>query len=108
MIIVARPLSQAVQHHDLDQNRDCCGIATASGRRGQSAITGDYWQGDEGKFQKTYPVGADAVFIDEAEFHDGTGTWRAQLNMTIAKNGKAIGAITVEINLTELQRRASN
>ena len=33
---------------------------------GQSAITSDYWQGDEGKFQKTFPVGADAVFIDAA------------------------------------------
>ncbi len=73
---------------------------------GQSSITSDYWQGDEGKFQKTFDVAPDAVFIDEAEFHDGTRTWRAQLNMTITNpQGTSIGAITVEVNLTELERR---
>ncbi len=73
---------------------------------GQSAITSDFWQGDEGKFQKTFPNGADAVFVDEAEFHKGSGTWRAQVNLTIADNAsQPIGAITVEYNLTELQRR---
>lgn len=73
---------------------------------GQSAITGDFWQGDEAKFQKTFPNGADAVFVDEAELHEGTKTWRAQVNMTIADANKApIGAVTVEYNLTELARR---
>ena len=73
---------------------------------GQSSITSDYWQGDEGKFQKTFDVGPDAVFVDEAEAHDGTKTWRAQLNMTITDpQGTSIGAITVEVNLTELERR---
>lgn len=73
---------------------------------GQSAITSDYWQGDEAKFQKTYDVGADAVFLDESEFNEETGTWRAQLNLTLHDEaGRAIGAITVEINLTELARR---
>ncbi len=73
---------------------------------GQSAITSDYWQGDEAKFQKTFPNGSKAIFIDEAEFHEGTKTWRAQANFTV-NNAEAqpIGAITVEINLTELARR---
>lgn len=75
---------------------------------GQSAITGDYWQGDEAKFQKTFPVGPDAVFLDEAEFHEASGTWRAQLNMTVRDAaGAPAGAATVEINLTELARRAA-
>ncbi|WP_218119510.1 hypothetical protein [Roseospirillum parvum] len=72
---------------------------------GQSAITSDYWQGDEAKFQNTFPVGPDAVFIDEAELHEGSRTWRAQLNLTIARDQQAVGAATVEINLTELARR---
>jgi len=74
---------------------------------GQSAITGDMWQGDEAKFQRTVDVGPGTVFIDEAEFHDGSGTWRAQLNLTIddPDSGAAIGAATIEINLTELNRR---
>lgn len=75
---------------------------------GQSSITSDYWQGDEGKWQKTFLVGGDAVFIDDAEWHKGTKTWRAQVNLSIpdAKNGKTIGAVTFELNLTELKRRA--
>lgn len=77
---------------------------------GQSAITGDYWQGDEAKFQKTFPVASDAVFIDEPEWDEERKIWRAQLNMTIAdlNSSKAIGAATVEVNLTELQRRLAN
>jgi len=74
---------------------------------GQSSVTSDYWQGDEGKYQKTFQVGADAVFIDEAEFNDDTRTWRAQVNFTVVdpQSGKPIGAATIEMNLTELERR---
>lgn len=74
---------------------------------GQSSVTSDYWQGDEGKFQKTFQVGPEAVFIDEAEFNDDDKTWRAQLNFTLIdpQSGKPIGAATVEMNLTELERR---
>lgn len=76
---------------------------------GQSSITGDYWQGDEAKFQKTFPIAADAIFIDEPEWDEDLKIWRAQLNMTIAgkATGTAIGAATIEVNLTELQRRAA-
>ncbi len=72
---------------------------------GQGSITSDYWQGDEAKWQKTFLVAPDAVFIDKPEFDKKTGTWRAQVNMTLAQDNKAVGSITVEINLTELARR---
>lgn len=74
---------------------------------GQSSITSDYWQGDEAKYKKTFLVAPDAVFVDDPEWHKGTKTWRAQVNMTIAgqKDGKAIGAAVFEVNLTELKRR---
>lgn len=74
---------------------------------GQSSITSDYWQGDEAKYQKTYSVGPDAVFIDEPEFNTDTKTWRVQLNLSVVDpaNKQAIGAITVEFNMTELERR---
>ena len=76
---------------------------------GQSAITSDYWQGDEAKFENTFPVGPDAVFIDEAEWHEEWQIWRAQLNLSIPNphGSGAIGAATVEINLTELMRRGN-
>lgn len=74
---------------------------------GQSSITGDFWQGDEAKFQKTYDVSRDAVFLDEPEWDDEAKIWRGQVNFTLtdATNQTAIGAATVELNLTELQRR---
>lgn len=75
---------------------------------GQSSITGDYWQGDEGKFQKTFPVGATAVFIDEPEWDDDRKIWAVQMNLTLAdpSTSAPIGAATIEVNLTELQRRS--
>ncbi len=74
---------------------------------GLSSVTSDYWQGDEGKWQKTYKVAPDAIFIDEPEFHKETGTQRVQINMTVSDpdTNKALGAITVEVNITELSRR---
>jgi hypothetical protein len=74
---------------------------------GQSSVTSDYWQGDEAKYQKTFQVGPDAVFIDKAEFNDDSNSWRAQLDFTVVdpQSGKPIGAATIEMNLTELERR---
>lgn len=76
---------------------------------GQSAITGDFWQGDEAKFQKTYDVAADAVFIDEPEDIEEHGIWIAQVNLTLTdpKSGQRIGAATFDVNLIELERRES-
>lgn len=74
---------------------------------GQSSVTTDYWQGDEAKYQKTVPNGPDAVFIDEPEYHAGSGTTRAQVNLSIPDpvSGEVIGAATIEVNLNELARR---
>ncbi|WP_076605301.1 MULTISPECIES: hypothetical protein [Filomicrobium] len=74
---------------------------------GQSSITTDYWQGDEAKFQKTFAIGPTEIFIDKPEFDDGLKIWTSQVSMTLADkdSGDAFGAITVEINLTELSRR---
>lgn len=74
---------------------------------GQSAVTSDYWQGDEAKFQKTFPVAPDAVFVDEPEFDEAFKVWIVQVNLTLSESGKAIGAATVDLNLTELARRSS-
>lgn len=71
---------------------------------GQSDVTSDYWQGDEGKFQKTYGSGdAAAIFVDEAEKDESTQMLQSQVSMTVAdETGQPIGAITVGINLNTL------
>jgi len=74
---------------------------------GQSSVTSDFWQGDEDKFQKTYDVSDDAIFIDAAEWDDELKIWRNQVSFTLLDSAKKkIGAVTVELNLTELERRA--
>jgi hypothetical protein len=74
---------------------------------GQSSVTSDYWQGDEAKVQETLPKGVGAVFIDAPEHHAETDTWRVQVNVTLEDAGTPIGVGTVEVNLTELARRAA-
>lgn len=70
---------------------------------GQSDITTDYMQGDEAKWQKTFKVGPNAVFVDEVDFDESTGSFQAQLSATITDAaGAAIGAITVGMNVEKL------
>jgi hypothetical protein len=70
---------------------------------GQSATTSDYWQGDEGKFQKSFGAGAGAVFVDEAEKDESTQMLQSQASMTIVdESGAPIGAITIGVNLDKL------
>lgn len=71
---------------------------------GQSDITSDYMQGDEAKWQKTFPVGPDAVFIDEVEFDNSSEQFQSQANTTIVDpaTGLVIGAITIGINVEKL------
>ena len=70
----------------------------------QSALTSDYWQGDEAKWQKTYLVGPDALHISEVEFDDSTGYYQTQASMPITdpNTNEVIGAITFGINIQSL------
>lgn len=74
---------------------------------GQSSITGDFWQGDEGKYQKTFLVGSDAVFIDEITVDKKTGMQSQQVNFTLVDpdTKQPVGAMTVEVDLGQLALR---
>lgn len=71
---------------------------------GQASITTDYMQGDEAKWQKTYLVGPDAVFIDEVDFDESSGRFQAQISTTISDptTGKPIGALTIGFDVEKL------
>jgi len=106
--VLSSPLSNYLTRIQADSQGLFTAIFVMDGsglNAGQSAITSDYWQGDEAKWQKTYQVGPDAVFVDEIEINEDTGAEIAQLNMAIAQDGKVVGAITVDVNVTELRRR---
>ena len=69
-----------------------------------SGVTSNYWQGDESKFEKTFLVGADAVFIDEVHFDESTQSYLAQVSLTLVdpETGAPIGAMTVGLNAESL------
>lgn len=71
---------------------------------GQSEITSDYMQGDEAKWQKTFLVGPDVIFVDEVEMDESTQAFQSQVSMSIVDpaTGEVIGAITVGVNVDAL------
>ena len=68
----------------------------------QTDPTGDYMQGDEAKWQKTFGVGPNAILIDEVEQDGGLNV--SQASLTIARNnGYTLGAVTIGINVDALK-----
>lgn len=65
--------------------------------------TSDYWQGDEGKFQKSFANGTGAVFVDEVEFDDSSQAYLVQISVPVLDDGKAIGAITFGIDVEAVE-----
>lgn len=67
---------------------------------GQSDLTSDYWQGDEGKWQKTYQVGPNTLFVDEVELDDSSQRYQTQVSYSITDpvTGEVIGAVTIGID----------
>ena len=65
-----------------------------------SNVTSDYWQGDEAKFQETFPKGAGSVFIDEVELDESTQAYQGQVSFAVTdpSSGDVIGAITIGLN----------
>ncbi|ETX30607.1 PDC sensor domain-containing protein [Roseivivax isoporae] len=63
-----------------------------------SAVTSDFWQGDEPKFQETFPTGA--VHASEVEFDESTQIYQVQISMPFTTaDGVAIGAVTVGVDV---------
>jgi hypothetical protein len=70
---------------------------------GQSSVTSDYWQGDEGKWQNTFLVGADAVDIGDVEQDESTQTFQSQVSVPVVDaSGAPIGAVTFGVNVDYL------
>ena len=64
--------------------------------------TSDYWQGDESKWQRSFVDGKGAVFIDRPRYDDSAKAPLAQISVPVLDGGKAIGAITVGVNVTQI------
>ncbi len=64
--------------------------------------TSDYWQGDEAKWQESFKGGVGALHVGAVEFDESVQAYLVQVSVPVMDAGKAIGAITVGINLDEL------
>ena len=64
--------------------------------------TGDYWQGDEGKFVNSYNGGIGSVFVDELEVDDATRATVSQVSVPVMDKGMAIGAMTIGVYVDHL------
>lgn len=69
-----------------------------------STQTSDYWQGDEAKFNQTYPMGAGAVHLGDVQVDDSTLAVQAQVSFSMVDpgTGGVIGAMTVAVDLLHL------
>ncbi|MBV9496974.1 MAG: PDC sensor domain-containing protein [Acidobacteria bacterium] len=67
-----------------------------------NARTSDYWQGDESKWQRAFADGKGAVFIDRPRYDDSAKAPLAQISVPVMDGGKAVGAITVGVNVTQI------
>lgn len=65
--------------------------------------TGDYWQGDEPKWTRSFNSGKGGVFIDRPRLDESSKEHLAQISLPIMSGGKAIGAITVGIDVVKLK-----
>ena len=65
--------------------------------------TGDYWQGDEGKFWNSYDGGTGSIFVDEIEMDDATRANVAQVSVPVINKGRAVGAMTIGVYVDYLK-----
>jgi len=61
--------------------------------------TSDYWQGDEAKFIRSYAKGAGSLFVDDVSFDESTQTYLVQASVPVMDGGRAIGVVTVGIDV---------
>ena len=71
---------------------------------GQTDPTLDYMQGDEPKWQKSFGLGPDAIFVDKVENEGGLKVSQTSLTISDPMTKKAIGAITVVVDVEKLPK----
>ena len=66
---------------------------------GVSAVTSDYWQGDEAKYQNTFAVGVGAIDMSDVELDESTGTYVVQVSVPVQDSaGALVGAATFSLD----------
>ena len=69
----------------------------------QTDKTGDYWQGDEAKFTKSYNGGRGGVFVDEVEMDNGKKVAQISVPVVDRKSDVVVGAMTLGVYVDEVK-----
>jgi hypothetical protein len=67
-----------------------------------SSTTSDYWQGDEPKFVKAFADGKGDDYIARAKKDESSGAVVSQVSVPVMDGGKAIGTLTIGVNVQAL------
>lgn len=104
--LLSNPLSQLLKAKQRDSQGAITEIFVMDARGlnvAQSAVTTDYWQGDEEKYLMTVASHSSDIVIDRAERDESTQCLQTQASFAIDdENGVPIGAVTVTICLDAL------
>lgn len=65
--------------------------------------TSDYWQGDEAKFKESFNGGKGAVHVSKVKFDESSQAYLVQISVPVLDGVNVIGAITVGVNLDDLE-----
>lgn len=69
---------------------------------GQTGGTSDFYQGDEGKWQKTF-AGGDPKEVEVLPIVEEDGIRVAQISLPIKEGGKNVGAVTIGIDVSKVK-----
>ncbi len=67
-----------------------------------SDYTSDYWQGDEGKWIKSFNDGSGEVIIGQGKWDKSSNTVQVQISVPVMSGGKAIGVLVVGVQFKKL------
>ena len=68
----------------------------------QTGLTSDYFQADEGWWQKAYNNGAGAISISAAEFDESSGKWGMNVGVPIYSGDEVTGVVRTTIDVTAI------
>lgn len=74
---------------------------------GQNALTSDYWQGDEAKWQNSFAEGKGGIDVGEVEFDKSAEAYLQQISLPVYDaKGTVIGAITWGLKVEKTEKSA--
>lgn len=88
---------------DLTAVRECFVMDDQGANVGQNALTSDYWQGDEDKWQKSFNHGKGGIDVGKLKFDKSANANLQQISLPLfGADGVVVGAVTFGIDVDRL------